>query len=207
VKQFVSLLCFAAILAFPACKRNKVPGIDPLSVADLAEPPEGTMKYSRGSVAGIDKTSGFASLVGKPFNLKVTGIDGGEIDAAKLRGKVVMVDFWATWCSPCVREVPEIVALYRKYHDQGLEIIGISCDSDVENLKKFIKINEMPWAECLYKEGVVPSFTPPGIPTAFLVNRKGDVAVKCSMSAYRESETHAERKAKREADIVKLLAE
>jgi thiol-disulfide isomerase/thioredoxin len=154
-----------------------------------------------------DESSGFTSLLGKPFHLKVSGIDGSEIDAAKFRGKVVMVDLWATWCMPCRREIPELIALYQKYHHNGLEIIGMSCDNDAGMLRKFVKVNGMPWPECLYHEGLIPSFTPRGIPTSFLVNRKGDVAIDCSMSAYRDLQTHAERQQKREADIAKLLAE
>jgi thiol-disulfide isomerase/thioredoxin len=64
-----------------------------------------------------------------PMELKFTSSDGREVDLAKLRGKVVLIDFWATWCGPCVAEVPNMKRVYDAYHDKGFEIIGISVDT------------------------------------------------------------------------------
>lgn len=64
-----------------------------------------------------------------PMELKFTSSDGREVDLAKLRGKVVLIDFWATWCGPCVAEVPNMKRVYDAYHDKGFEIIGISVDA------------------------------------------------------------------------------
>src|SRR5882762_4870715 len=66
----------------------------------------------------------------KPLDLAVTAVDGSKIDLSKLRGKVVLIDFWATWCPPCREEVPNVVAAYQKYHGQGFEIVGVSLDQD-----------------------------------------------------------------------------
>jgi cytochrome c biogenesis protein CcmG, thiol:disulfide interchange protein DsbE len=62
--------------------------------------------------------------------LVLTTIDGGTFDLGKLHGKVVLVNYWATWCAPCRKEMPKLDAFYRKYHSQGLEIVGISIDFD-----------------------------------------------------------------------------
>jgi thiol-disulfide isomerase/thioredoxin len=65
----------------------------------------------------------------KPMELKFTAADGREVDLAKLRGKVVLIDFWATWCGPCIAELPNLTRVYETYHDKGFEIVGISFEN------------------------------------------------------------------------------
>ena len=60
--------------------------------------------------------------------LMLTGLDGKMFDLAKHRGKVVLVNYWATWCAPCRKEMPTLDAFYRRYRSEGLELIGISVD-------------------------------------------------------------------------------
>jgi thiol-disulfide isomerase/thioredoxin len=114
----------------------------------------------------------------KPITLKFTALDGRKIDMAKMRGKVVLVDFWATDCGPCVQELPAVKAAYDRFHNQGFEVIGISCDTDKNRLERFLKENKFPWPQ--YFDGkqqgdnrFTLAFGIDGIPDLFLVDKKG----------------------------------
>lgn len=115
----------------------------------------------------------------KPLDLKVTAVDGSAIDLSKLRGKVVLLDFWATWCPPCREEVPNVVAAYKKFHDQGFEIVGISLDQSKEKLLAFTKDNGMTWPQYFDGQGwsntVSSKFGIDSIPAMWLIDKKGMV--------------------------------
>ncbi len=113
-------------------------------------------------------------LRSNPIDLKFTALDGREVDLATMRGKVVLFDFWATWCGPCVQNVPEVVEAYKKYHDKGFEIVGFSSDSDKAKLESFIKEKRMLWPEFFDgKASMGRNFGINGIPTLWLFNKQG----------------------------------
>ncbi len=89
----------------------------------------------------------FDNLVGNEMKVEGLFVDGTEIDWKSYRGKVVLVDFWATWCGWCVAEFPEIQKLREKYRDKGFEVIGYSVDydEDFDKLEKFVKEGKIPW--------------------------------------------------------------
>jgi thiol-disulfide isomerase/thioredoxin len=117
--------------------------------------------------------------LGKPLPIKFTAVDGREVDLAKLTGKVVLVDFWATWCGPCVAELPNVKEAYNKLHDKGFEIVGISFDKDKNTLEKFVSQQEMKWPQ--YFDGKVwgneygQKYGINGIPAMWLVDKKGNL--------------------------------
>jgi thiol-disulfide isomerase/thioredoxin len=94
-----------------------------------------------------------AEGVGKPFDLEFTdAIKGTEISIKGLKGKVVVIDFWATWCGPCVAEMPTMKKLYAQYKDKGVEFIGVSLDQSkkdggLDKLKSFVEKNEISWPQ------------------------------------------------------------
>ena len=122
------------------------------------------------------------SLIGNEMEISGTSLDGQPFDQKSLAGKVVLVDFWATWCGPCIAEMPNVLAAYEKYHDKGFEVVGISLDTDRDALETFLKEKEIPWT-ILYEEPQGQGWQHPlasyygitGIPTVILVGRNGKV--------------------------------
>jgi len=108
--------------------------------------------------------------------LVVTAFDGTTFDLAKLRGMVVLVNYWATWCAPCRKEMPKLDAFYRHYHDRGLEIIGISIDfpRDYEKMRKASRTVTYPTAAA--KDISDDGFGTPGaVPITWIIDADGKV--------------------------------
>jgi peroxiredoxin len=108
-----------------------------------------------------------------------TGLKGESINLEDYRGKVVLVDFWATWCPPCIAELPHVLATYKKYHDKGFEIIGISLDKDKAKLESFIAEKEMAWPQYFDGKGwdneLSNRYAVSSIPATFLLGPDGKI--------------------------------
>ena len=109
------------------------------------------------------------------------------VKMADYKGKVVLLNFWATWCGPCKVEIPAFVDLYAQYKDQGLVIVGVSVDDSPEQLQAFMKEYKMNYPVLQMTPEVEAAFGPfYGYPTSFFIARDGSICVKHLGPATRE---------------------
>jgi thiol-disulfide isomerase/thioredoxin len=115
------------------------------------------------------------------LNFTVKDINGKDVRLSQYKGKVVLVNFWATWCKPCRVEIPTLTALYRDYKDQGFVVLGVSVDSEVAAVKPFARVMQMSYPVLIGAghEDLSDAFGPfLGFPTSVLVKRDGAVCVR-----------------------------
>lgn len=116
-----------------------------------------------------------------PPKFTAATLDGREVSPGDYQGKVLLLDFWATWCGPCIAELPNVQRVYEKFHEQGLEIVSISLDRAPDPLEKFLERNSLPWTHVLNAaaprdEDPASIYGVTAIPTMILVGRDGRIA-------------------------------
>ncbi len=119
-------------------------------------------------------------VVGAAFpDFSQKDVNGKPLSIASYKGKVLLIDFWATWCGPCRGEIPNVVAAYQKYHGKGFEVIGISLDEDRQKLLDYTKQMNMSWPEFFDGQGwsnqLAVKYGIQSIPTAYLLDGNGKI--------------------------------
>jgi cytochrome c biogenesis protein CcmG, thiol:disulfide interchange protein DsbE len=115
--------------------------------------------------------------VGQPApSLVVQELNGQQFDLASARGKVVIVNFWATWCSPCRKEMPALDAFYKRYHNQGLEMIGMSADSRHDRSDVAAMAQTISYPVAMLNDATDNGFSDPDeLPETWVIDRGGIV--------------------------------
>lgn len=120
-----------------------------------------------------------ARLVGAKLDLSFVDSQGQPVDLNQLSGKVVLIDFWASWCPDCVREMPQVQQVYRTFESKGLTILGISLDKDRRAMDNFIAKHLIPWPQYFdgkgWKNDLVTKYSVHEIPEMWIINKKGIV--------------------------------
>ena len=102
---------------------------------------------------------------------------GKMVSLSELKGKVILIDFWASWCGPCRQNNPHLIKLYNKFHDKGLEIYGISLDEEVSNWKKAVRHDKLSWVQVIDDKGweaqSAAKYGVDMIPSSFLIDKQG----------------------------------
>jgi peroxiredoxin len=118
----------------------------------------------------------------EPIKFEVTSITGEKLSPQMYKGRVLLLDFWATWCGPCLQEMPNVIDVYKKYKKDGFEIVGISLDRNRSALDRYLEKNDIKWPQ--YYDGkfwnneVSTLYGVKAIPATFLIDKKGKIRYK-----------------------------
>jgi peroxiredoxin len=121
----------------------------------------------------------YAVGIGDPapeFDLPPFAQKEERFNSIEYKGKIVLVNFWASWCKPCKEELPALEAVYQKYRDKGFEVVGINIDKEERNVRRFLSRNPISFKVLLDPESsVIAAYHARAMPSSFLIDRKGTI--------------------------------
>jgi thiol-disulfide isomerase/thioredoxin len=122
-----------------------------------------------------------AQAIGEPPDFNVKDISGQTVKLSELKGKVVLLDFWATWCPPCRVEIPNLLEIYRLFKNKNFILISISLDRDIPLARQFVKEKEMNWIHIIDSESsnrIASLYEVEYIPATFIIDGKGKIIAR-----------------------------
>lgn len=138
-------------------------------------------QFARMNLADLD-TQRRLSVGSEPIAFEVTSITGEKLSPAKFKGKVLLIDFWATWCGPCKVDMPHVKRVYDKYNKKGFEIVGISLDRSRQALDSYITNNSIAWPQYFdgkyWNNDIATQYGVKSIPATYLIDKKGKIRFK-----------------------------
>jgi peroxiredoxin len=130
------------------------------------------------ATSALKPTLPVSEVAGAAPAFTLTDLDGKSVSLADFRGKVVVLDFWATWCPPCKREIPDFIDLQKEYGSQGVQIVGIALD-EPDKVQAFARQNGMNYTVLLGSDEVSKRYGGiEGIPTTFIIDKSGNIVNK-----------------------------
>jgi peroxiredoxin len=124
-------------------------------------------------LAGCVRDSSMTPTPAPAFDLPA--LNGGRVSLASLKGKVIVLDFWATWCGPCIIEIPEYTELWRKNQGRGVEIVGVACESDPQDVMDVALAHQIPYRVLMGGDRVSQEYGASGLPTTFVIDKQGQI--------------------------------
>jgi len=182
IKSFIEKADNSIVTVFPASQLNMDDDLDYIEVLanKLYEsyPNEGMVATLKKKVDAVKNTA-----IGKMApDISLNNLEGEKISLSSLRGKYVLIDFWASWCGPCRQENPNVVRMYNKYKDKGFEIFGVSLDRDESAWQRAIEKDGLTWVHVsdlsFWNSEVVPLYNIEGIPMTVLLDKEGKIIAK-----------------------------
>lgn len=184
----VAQILFAKIKLYVEVLRNPERGIELLKQLKSDFPDTGLGKESDQIIANLGQQLEVIrvqrSLVpGSKFpDFAEKDLSGKDISISRFKGKVVLLDFWATWCTPCRMELPNVRKAYEQYHDRGFDIIGISLDQDEQKLHGYLQDSRIAWAQIFQGKGwedpIARKYGVDSIPATFLLDGEGKILAR-----------------------------
>jgi cytochrome c biogenesis protein CcmG/thiol:disulfide interchange protein DsbE len=135
--------------------------------------------FAFASLLSSCRSSAPKGAAGGAPDFTVTDIQGQKISLSDYRGKVVLLDFWATWCAPCLQEIPHFIDMQQKLGPQGFQAIGLSMDDDLKPVQEFYQEHKLNYPVALGDSKIATSFGGIlGLPVTFVINRDGQIRKK-----------------------------